>query len=222
MVEQNTAINQQTRRGIWVTVISILVVISLFMGLFLHKVLSPSILSPVELRANGAVVFDQPRMIRDFVLLDHNQQRFDLSRFVGNWTLVYFGFTQCPDICPATLAQINELLQHLDTATKERLQVVLVSVDPARDTPERLAAYVTHFNPDFIGVTGEFLQIMQLTQDVNVAFSKVMLGDDYTIDHTGHLVLLNPKGHYHGFFKAPFELSRLKLTLRSIIASAKL
>lgn len=217
--EQRSAAMAASRPGVWKTLASIVVVMALFLGLFVHKITSPRILSPAELRANGAIVFDQPRILRDFQLLDHRGEKFSNTHLEGQWSLVFFGFSHCPDICPTALSQMNQLVSVLDDEIAEQVQVLMVSVDPARDTPEILASYVPHFNPEFTGVTGEFLQIMRIAQDVNVAFSRVQLENDYTIDHTGHLVLINPKGHYHGFFKAPFELARLKVGLSSIVAT---
>ncbi len=209
---------ERQQKGIWITVGSILCVIVLFMSMFLHKILSPRIMTVDELRVNRAIVFENPRIIKEFSLLDQHGEVFDLARIQGKWSLVYFGFTHCPDICPTTLAKLAKVVNLLDEDIREQTQVLLVSVDPARDTPEKLVEYMSYFNEDFVGVTGEFLNIIGLTQNLNVAFNKVMLDEgDYTVDHTGNLVLINPNGHYHGFFKPPFELSTLKTTYQSIV-----
>ncbi len=218
MNEAILALERRQRRGIWLTVISIFAVISLFMAMFLHKILSPRLMSVEELRLNRAITFDTPRLIEDFSLLDHRGDAFTLDNLTGKWSLIYFGFTHCPDICPMALAKLAQVVQTLDSDIAAQTQVLLISVDPARDTPAALARYVGHFDPEFIGVTGEFLDIMRLTRNVNVAFNKVMLDNDYTVDHSGHLVLVNPNGHYHGFFKPPFELATLKTTYQSIVA----
>lgn len=209
---------QKQKKGIWLTIGTIVCVIVLFMSMFLHKILSPRLMSVDELRINRAITFENPRIIKEFSLLDHNGDAFELDDLKGKWSLVYFGFTYCPDICPTTLAKLSQVTQLLEDDILEQTQVVMVSVDPARDTPEKLAEYMNHFNKDFIGVTGDFLGIMGLTQNLNVAFNKVVLAEgDYTVDHTGNLVLINPKGHYHGFFKPPFELATLKTTYQSIV-----
>lgn len=215
-----TELEHKQKRGIRLTLVSIIAVICLFMAGFLNTIFTPRVLSTTELRVNGAVVFENPRIVEELSLMDHRGEPFDLERLKGQWSLLYFGFAHCPDICPTTLAKLNQVISKLDGDFAEQVQVVMVSVDPARDTPEVLAEYVPFFNPEFIGVTGEFLDTMRFARNVNVAFNKVVLDNgDYTIDHTGNLVLINPKGHYHGFFKPPFELARLKLTLQSIISS---
>ncbi|MFL0811264.1 MAG: SCO family protein [Agarilytica sp.] len=218
MTEELNALEQKRSRGIWITVASIFCVIALFMAMFLHKITSPRVLSKEELLVNRAIVFDPPRIIEPFELLDQYGNGFDLERLKGKWSLIYFGFTHCPDICPTSLSQLNKVLDVLDQDVAEQTQVILVSLDPARDTPEQMRSYLDYFSPSFVGVTGDFLEILSFTRNVNVAFNKVVLDDDYTIDHTGHLVLINPNGHYHGFFKPPFELAKLKVTYSSIVS----
>lgn len=212
--------SRHTQKNIHKTVGAICVFMALVLFLFLHKMLSPRILSPIELRANGAIIFEQPRIIRDFSLVNHNGKDFTLGDLQGRWTLMFFGFTQCPDICPTTLSSLAGMHKQLTGKVKEQLAVVMVTVDPARDTSERLSEYVPFFNTDFIGVTGPFKTLMSLTQDVNVAFRKVQLGgdpDDYTIDHAGQVVLFNPLGHYHGLIKPPFKISRLKSIVETLV-----
>jgi protein SCO1/2 len=98
--------------------------------------------------------------------------------------------------------------------------VVMISLDPERDTVEKLAEYVPYFNDHFIGVTGNKHLIRRLTAEINIAYNKVPLeADDYTIDHSTQLVLINPKGHYHGFFKAPHSETMLRSTWRSIYST---
>lgn len=214
----NTDTRQQ-RKAIWITIIACVTIMAMVLVLFLNKMLSPRIMSVAELRVNGAIVFDKPRIINEFQLIDHNAEAFTLQNLKAKWTLVYFGFTHCPDICPTTLAKLSQVVKQLDDDIANETQVLMISVDPARDTPEKLQEYVPYFHPDFIGVTGEFVQIMSVAQNVNVAFNKVMLDDDYTVDHTGNIVLINPYGHYHGFFRPPFELAKLKTTFQSIVKS---
>lgn len=216
------AAEQRRKRGIWITVASILCVIALFLSMFLIKITSPRLLSKDELQFNRAIVFDAPRIIEELHLVNHRGESFTLDDLKGHWSLIYFGFTHCPDICPTTLAKLARLMEELKPEVAEQTQVLLVTVDPARDTSEALSQYVSYFNPDFIGVTGDFMEILSFTRNVNVAFNKVILKDDYTIDHTGHLVLVNPNGHYHGTFKPPFELATLKLTYQSIVLQSPL
>ncbi|WP_041522000.1 SCO family protein [Gilvimarinus agarilyticus] len=206
----------QTRRGIRFTVIGCIVFMVVLLTLLINKLTTPRIMSADELRLNGAIVFDTPRRFDDFTLLNHKGEPFTRDDFVGQWSLVFFGFTHCPDICPTTMAELDRLVSKLPDDIADDTQVVLVSLDPARDTPDVLSEYVGYFDPEFIGVTGDFLTLRRFANQVNVAFNKVTIGDDYTVDHSGNIVLINPRGDYHGFFKPPFELAKLKATYSSI------
>jgi len=206
----------QTRRGIRLTVIACVIFMTLLVTLLVNKLVTPRVMSAEELRLNGAIVFDTPRRFDDFTLRNQKGEPFTREDFVGQWSLVFFGFTHCPDICPTTMAELDRLMGKLPADIAEDTQVVLVSLDPARDTPEVLAEYVGYFDPAFTGVTGDFLTLRRFANQVNVAFNKVTIGDDYTVDHSGNIVLINPRGDYHGFFKPPFELAKLKATYSSI------
>ncbi len=207
------------KRGIAKTVAFVVILMTVFVAGFFYKILQPRVMNAVELRANGAIVFDNPRIIEAFELSDHRGEAFTLENFKGKWSLVFFGFTHCPDICPITLAKLAQVYPKLESDIAKQTQVIMVSVDPARDTQEKLAAYVPYFHQDFIGVSGDFLQTMQLTQNLNVAFRKVVQGDDYTVDHSGNIVVINPNGHYHAFIKPPFELARLLTVYQSMVQS---
>ncbi|TVZ41764.1 protein SCO1/2 [Alteromonadaceae bacterium 2753L.S.0a.02] len=210
---------EHQRKGIRKTVIFLVVLMAVFVVGFFHKMLQPRVMSPIEMRTNGGIVFENPRIIKDFKLTTHTGESFTRENLKGKWTIMFFGFTHCPDICPTTLSKLAQVYKQLDGDIAKQTQVVLVSVDPARDTPEKLAEYVTFFHKDFIGVSGDFLQTMQLTQNLNVAFQKVVQGDDYTVDHTGNLIVINPKGDYHAFIKPPFELARLTTVYQSMVQS---
>jgi protein SCO1/2 len=180
----------------------------------------PVIMDDEQLRVNGAIVLDQPRIFSDFELVDHRGEIFNIARMQDTWTIVFFGFTHCPDICPTTLAVLNDMYSKMKDSEKEQLQIVMISLDAERDTVEALADYVPYFNEEFIGVTGNKHLIHRLTAEINIAYNKVPLeGEDYTVDHSTQLVLINPKGHYHGFFRAPHSETMLRSTWRSISSS---
>lgn len=209
-------------KGIRITVFVLLVVMVLMVGAVIHKLLSPRVITDEELRINGLYILDTPRQLKDFTLLDHKGKEFDKSRFQNKWSLVFFGFTHCPDICPTTMALLNELQTKLSGDVLDQTQVILVTADPARDTVEKLAEYVPFFNPDFVGLTGEFITIKRLANQLNVPFVKVTQGDSYTIDHGGQIVLINPRGDYHGFFSTPLDLAKMKLTFQSLVVTSDL
>ena len=193
--------------GIRKTVAALLVFIVLLLGLLVYRVTAPQHLSLDQLKELGAVVFETPRTFETAQLHDQNGKPFDANRWVGKWSLVFFGYTYCPDVCPTTLATLRSFKKALAPELLQDTQVVFVSVDPGRDTTAQLAQYVDYFDPEFIGVSGEFLDLQRFAQQLNSAFNKVPGGgENYLVDHSANIVLVNPRGDYQGFIKPPFEL----------------
>jgi protein SCO1/2 len=206
----------QQRRGIRLTVFALAVFITVIVAGFVYRIQMPSILTPAEMKINGLYLLDTPRDFGEINLLDQNGSAFTRDRFKGKWTLVFFGFTYCPDVCPTTMSFLNELMGQLEGTEAQDTAVVMVSVDPARDTVQQLASYVPYFNPEFTGVTGEFLDVHRFATALNTPFRKVPgQGDSYQVDHSANVVLINPRGDYHGFFKAPLDMTKMKMTYRS-------
>ncbi len=206
----------KTQQRIWLTVAVIVLFIAVVLGSFINRVQQPRIMTQSEMRANGLFLFETPRDPGEFALVDHRGQPFTQASLEGQWTLLFFGFTHCPDICPTTMSFLADLHGQLETTEAADTRVVMVSVDPARDTPEVLANYVPYFHPDFVGVTGEFINIMSFARTFNAPFRKVTAEDgSYQVDHSANVVLVNPRGDYHGFFRAPLDLAKVKVTYRS-------
>jgi protein SCO1/2 len=212
----------QQNKNIVLTVAAILAFIALIVVMFIHGLNQPRIMTTSDLRNNGAFLFDKPRSFKAFNLIDDNGLPFTPENLQGKWSMVFFGFTYCPDICPTTMALMNRFYsKQLGSEYGDDLQVIMVSVDPARDTPEKLHTYVQYFNPEFIGVTGEFLSLHSFATQLNIPFSKVPGGgENYTVEHSGNVVLLNDRGHYVAFFKSPLDLAKLNVTYQSIRATS--
>jgi protein SCO1 len=156
---------------------------------------------------------DPPRPIAAFELTDQAGARFTRRHLKGQWSLLFAGFTHCPDICPVTLARLNALDDNLRAAGGE-LQTVFLSLDPERDTPERLAEYMGYFNPDFVGVTGEQAEIDKLTGALGLAYVKVPGSrGSYTVDHSTAVVLIDPEGRAAAYFRAPLDIEALTADL---------
>jgi len=138
---------------------------------------------------------------------------------------MFFGFTHCPDVCPTTLftlARSIDLLRDLPAA--DIPQVILVSVDPGRDTPETLASYVPYFHPDFLGITGDMAAILALTQAMGVAFAYTPIeGPDggYAVDHTASIFLVNPAGQLTAIFGTPHSAEDIAHDYRLIMEAGK-
>jgi protein SCO1/2 len=153
-------------------------------------------------------VLPEPRVLADFNLVDEAGQPFSLERLRGKWSLLFFGFTHCPDVCPSTLYDLGRVHQALNQADQdlEEHQVAFVSVDPERDSPERMAEYINFFNPDFLGVTGDPKQLSPLALRIGVAHRiepHEPGSEDYAVDHSASVFLINPRAQLHGVFPSP-------------------
>lgn len=135
------------------------------------------------------------RLGKALALNDHNGQARTLQDFAGKVVVAFFGFTQCPDVCPTALAELSQVMQKLGPDA-DRVQVLLISVDPERDTPDILKQYVTTFDPRFLGLTGTPAQIKAAAASFKAYYAKVPTenGNNYTMDHTGAFYLLDGKG----------------------------
>jgi protein SCO1/2 len=154
----------------------------------------------------------QPRSPGEFSLIDQNNAQFTAARLRGAPTLVYFGYTHCPDVCPVTMLQLAQVVK---SGVVPGLRVVFISVDPARDTPTQLAQYVHAFDPDFIGLTGTAAMLQTVAQRFGVAFLRVDLpGGDYSMDHSSTLFLMDARGHNVAIFNAPYDVKSLTQDLR--------
>lgn len=169
-----------------------------------------------------ATLFDAPRPLAELALVDQAGQAFELGRLRGRWTLMFFGFTHCPDVCPLTLAVLADVRRALtDLPAADQPGVVLVTVDPLRDTPQILARYVAHFDPEFIGATGSPEAITALTRELGVA---VMVGTpaadgSYTVDHSAAVFVLNPAAAYTAVFGTPHDAGTIARDFRRIVAA---
>jgi protein SCO1/2 len=200
--------------------------IAVVLGLFVYSVTRTPILSEEALREQGVFILPTPREIPPFTLQAHDGSRFGADNLVGRWTFAFFGFTNCPDACPTTMAVLARARQQLAVRAEDTFQGVLVSVDPERDDLERLGRYTTAFAPDFIGVRGELEALAGFAQAVNVAFAKVPLPEadpsspaGYSVDHTANVVIINPRGHYHGFIKYPQQADTIAAAFDTLTAN---
>ncbi len=170
-----------------------------------------------------ATLLDAPRPLPDFTLTDQAERPFGRDQLRGRWTLMFFGFTNCPDVCPTTLATLAAVSRELaDLPAAERPAVVLVSVDPARDTPAALGRYVAHFDPQFQGVTGRPESLEVLTRNLGVAFSIGAASADgsYTVDHTAAIFLIDPAAAFRAVFGSPHVADVIARDYRGIVAAA--
>jgi len=188
-------------------------------------------MSPEALRELGALVYETPVSLSPFTFQDQYGQPFTEANIKGTWTLFFFGFTSCPDICPLTLTELSQFFRELESSGSNLdTQVVMVSVDPQRDSTEVLAQYMGTFHPDFIGLNGSFEQVSTLARELYIAHSPPPLPDDdhaghgdmasevYQIDHSGNILIINPEGLYQGFFDTAIQDDELTSAYKAIRA----
>jgi protein SCO1/2 len=163
------------------------------------------------------------RQLQPFKLTDHNNAVFNRKRFEGKWTFVFFGYTSCPDICPATLYVLNSVQGLLEDETGEipaDMQVVFISVDPVRDSTEKLAAYITHFNKNFIGATADKTAIDKLTRQFGAGYvlEPETAPGHYLVAHTSAIFLVDPLGRLVASFSQPHYPKTIASQYRKIQA----
>ena len=160
---------------------------------------------PTDLHAATALY--PPRPLRNFALTGDDGQPFTLDSLRQRWTFLSIGYTHCPDICPTTLATFDAVAKQANSAAK-RPQFLFVSVDPERDTPEKLRQYVTYFNPEFRGATGPQEALNKLTGQLGLIYRRVDGQDTalgYLVDHSASILLIDPLGRLAAIFSAPHD-----------------
>ncbi len=207
--------------GVRRTVIILACIIALVIGLVFFRVMRTPELDARQLYQLGAVMRDQPEQVAAFSLLDQDGHAYTHQQLRGKWSLLFFGYTFCPDVCPVTMSKLGKLNEALraDTDFADRLQYLMVTVDPERDTPERLKQYVTYFDPGFMGLTGDLQGLYDFAIGLNAIFARVPVDEEgnYLMDHSANIVLINPQGEYVGFFKSPHVTANIAQALKSIV-----
>jgi protein SCO1/2 len=202
------------------TVFILVALVALVIGLTVYKVLNTEQqLDTADLLDAGIVMLPQGRDVPDLTLTNQNGEPVSMKSLEGRWNLLFFGYTFCPDICPATLAELRQLRTKLPEDARQRMQPILVSVDPERDTPAQLKKYLEYFGTEFIGLTGSLDDIQTLANAAGVPFIPADTSkDNYTVDHGGNLALIGPDGRLRGFVRAPLRTEKLAEQLPAVLA----
>ncbi len=169
----------------------------------------------------NVLLLPRERVIPPLTLIDQDGKPFDTRSLQGRWHILFFGFTACPDICPTTLSDMRRLFGQLPSDTRERLQLVLITADPARDTPQQLKTYLDYYRAGFSGLTGEMEQLQQLSRALGLPFVPANeTQGDYSVSHSGNLALVGPDGTLRGHIRAPLMLDGLQRALPRIVDTA--
>ena len=163
--------------------------------------------APLEI---AGFAFPQPAPLESINLVDGEHQPLTEKNFLDRWTFVYVGYTFCPDACPMALTVLNQARELIDT-DREKTAYLLVSVDPHRDTPERLKEYTAHFHESFKGATGEPDNLKKFAKQVSALYSVPQDKSDpsYLVDHSSSIVLIDPNAAVHAIFTPPQTATQL-------------
>jgi protein SCO1/2 len=147
------------------------------------------------------VTFGEASIGGPFVLTDQNGNAYTDKNLRGHWTLLYFGYTHCPDVCPLTLELMSDVMDRLG-AKASRVTPLFITIDPARDTPAVMKQYVAAFGKKFVGLTGSEAQIAPVLREFHVyAKKRAVAGGDYAMDHSGSIYLMDPNGKFAGTYE---------------------
>lgn len=143
-----------------------------------------------------------PRVAEDFTLPTSTGESMSLTDFRGKYVVLFFGYTFCPDVCPTTLSDIQQMLKEVGASRADDIQVLMVSVDPERDTPEQLATYLQYFDPTFIGMTGTVEEIQPVASQFGIFFERQPGSENtgYLVDHTSAVTVIDPEGYVRMIF----------------------
>ena len=197
--------------------VSLLAIFALSLGVYLAITIAPPGTKPPNLanQTKHMSWYPAPRQLATFELNTHRNETMRNSDLLGYWTLVFVGYTFCPDICPVTLAELNKVYPELEQFEKSSpLKVWFLSVDPKRDTSERLNEYISYFNPEFVASTGGHDQLFPLVRSMGMTYSMTESTDkpNYLVDHSGSVAVINPQGQIVGRFKPKAELGELAIS----------
>lgn len=204
---------QSEKKRVMQTVVIVLAMMGLILGLLVSQYMHRT--AKMDSSRFHGTWLDEPREVAAFNLVGA-QGPFSNASLQGRWTMMFFGFTTCPSICPTTMVELAKMTEILEKeGVKPLPQVILVSLDPERDTVKKLHQYVTAFHPQFLGARGENVEaVKSMANEVGVAYTKVALPDDqdkqhYNIEHTGTIMLFNPEGKLNAFFTMPHRAKLL-------------
>lgn len=201
-----------------IAVMSLILGLAAFIG---WQSLSSNNSDPISLSEqlkDSAFIFPQPINVTDVPFLNEEGKTVGKNDNVGKWSFLFFGYTFCPDVCPTTLAVMQQMWIKLSPAMQSQTQVVLVSVDVERDTPEQLKTYMDYFDPSFTAFTGKPASLRSFAAQLNAVYAKVdrknaqgeidqELG--YLMDHSANITILDPNGNYFGFIRPPFTANKM-------------
>lgn len=201
------------------------IVFSLLVASLLLGVISYSLVTDKTNQTSlmTARTFNSGRDLPEFKLVNYRNETVDNTSLQGQWHLMFFGYTHCPDVCPTSLAQMNQLyeIMQADPDQPALPEILFISVDPERDHSEQLKNYITYFNPDFMAATGEKDQIDTLSKKMGVVYYQGETDENgnYEVDHSATIMIISPDGKFKGLFPAPHHPESMAADLKVLMQS---
>lgn len=201
------------------TVFILAAIVALILGLTVNKVLSERHSADnVALIDAGIILLPQSRAVPPVQMTDQDGNTVAMDQLKGKWSLLFFGYTFCPDICPTTLANLRDVQNQLPEATRERLKVVLISVDPNRDTPAQLKQYLGYFKSNFTGLVASVETLETLAKGISIPFIPAdTRKPNYLVEHSANLALIGPDGRQRGFVRGPVNNQKMVAQLPGLV-----
>lgn len=190
--------------------IVIAALIAIFAGAWLGQTFDAD-KAPTKAPPIQGAIYPQAKSLNNFNLIDQFGHSITKANFIGHWSLIFIGYTHCPDVCPTTLAIMNQVSHLMKKQQLKPPSIIFLSIDPERDKVEVLKPYMAYFNKDFIGLTGSLAEITKFSSQLNAIFRKSagssgdITKDDYLMDHSSALMLLNPAGNLQSVLTAPHQ-----------------
>lgn len=210
-------------RSLRITLFVLLLLVVLIFGLTVGRqvFLGSSEPAPApDLSQYNTYVYDQPRELAEFTLTNEQGETVTRDSLIGRWTFVFVGYTNCPDICPAAMANLRRT-NSLLPAELPRPDYLLVTADPEHDTPEKLKAYTGFFGENFHGLTGDLDILREVAKSVSAVFVHREVDGQLLVDHSGHFALLNPQGKLQALIQPPHKPEELVQAYERIYQWAK-
>ena len=162
--------------------------------------------------------YKKPLDIIEFELKNQGDQLYSKNDLKNQWTILFFGYTNCPDVCPTTIFKLGQIKQQISKELPNvNLQILFITLDPERDSTERLREYLGFFNTSMIGLTGDISKIVELTSNLSVFFQRINKEDGYDFNHTASIFLMNPNAQLKASFSPASSIDMLNEDIKTVI-----
>lgn len=177
----------------------------------------PSLIEKEPILETGKA-YKKPLDIIEFELKDQGDQLYSKNDLKNQWTILFFGYTNCPDVCPTTIFKLGQIKQQISKELPNvNLQILFITLDPERDSTERLREYLGFFNASMIGLTGDISKIVELTSNLSVFFQRINKEDGYDFNHTASIFLMNPNAQLKASFSPASSIDMLNEDIQTVI-----